>query len=333
MPFRNFYLPDSGDCLDLRITGELDSPQEDWEDLLRWDGIVEAPISEQKYMFKPTLSTPSKWDLENPTPEFPVSLLPDFQFPFEDPLLDMEDSQCIQPSPEDLPFPLAYEFEQPAPQFTPLTQAEEQSLQNIAMPYLFSQTRISSAPPSPTPSHSTSASPSPEPQICTRKPPKRKAALLSQDLPGTCQSRKRGHNAIEKRYRTNLNDKINCLREGIPPLCKAPSDAISDETGEEADDSEAKGEGVDKKYGKAAILTRALEYIRHLEGTTRRMGEEVMGLKTRVGVFERLAMSGSVMANIGAVAPPDHQLDVKCETLGGIQAGKPLLLGMNFSES
>lgn len=34
-----------------------------------------------------------------------------------------------------------------------------------------------------------------------------------------CQSRKRGHNAIEKKYRTNLNAKIELLREGVPSIC------------------------------------------------------------------------------------------------------------------
>jgi hypothetical protein len=137
-----------------------------------------------------------------------------------------------------------------------------------------------------------------------------------------CQSRKRGHNAIEKRYRTNLNDKINCLRQGIPSFSRqSSSDAKFDEEGQ---DSEA--EGMDsktgqQKYGKAAILTRALEYIKHLETTTQRLGSEVDVLKTRVGAFEKLAMSGSIMLKTGKVGPQSELVRVKSETLETIQAG------------
>ncbi len=136
-----------------------------------------------------------------------------------------------------------------------------------------------------------------------------------------CQSRKRGHNAIEKRYRTNLNDKINCLREGIPSLSRQSiSDAKSDEEGE-GSDGEMDRKTVQQKYGKAAILTRALEYIKHLENTTQRLGGEVDVLKTRVGAFEKLAMSGSIVLTGNALGVQTAIDSVKSETLETIQAG------------
>jgi hypothetical protein len=75
-----------------------------------------------------------------------------------------------------------------------------------------------------------------------------------------------------------------------------------------------------QKYGKAAILTRALEYIKHLETTTQRLGSEVDVLKTRVGAFEKLAMSGSIVLN-AKVGPQSGLVRVKSETLETIQAG------------
>ncbi|KAF8862162.1 hypothetical protein BDZ45DRAFT_723303 [Acephala macrosclerotiorum] len=114
-----------------------------------------------------------------------------------------------------------------------------------------------------------------------------------QDLTG--ESKKRGHNAIEKRYRTNLNEKINCLRDAIPTSCKTSADAkIGDEDSEEDEIDSKSGQ---QKFGKAAVLTRALEYIKHLEQNTRRLGEEMDIMRLRIGAFERLARSGTAAVN------------------------------------
>jgi hypothetical protein len=137
-----------------------------------------------------------------------------------------------------------------------------------------------------------------------------------------CQSRKRGHNAIEKRYRTNLNDKINCLRLGIPSLSRRSSaDSKSDEEAEDSDAEDMDSKTAQQKYGKAAILTRALEYIKHLETTTQRLGSEVDVLTTRVGAFEKLAMSGSIILNGKGLDVQSVLSPVKMETLETIQAG------------
>ncbi|CZR52156.1 uncharacterized protein PAC_02033 [Phialocephala subalpina] len=120
---------------------------------------------------------------------------------------------------------------------------------------------------------------------------KRRRAIDEDDQEPTGESKKRGHNAIEKRYRTNLNEKINCLRDAIPLSCKTSSDAkTADEDSEEEDIDSKSGQ---RKFGKAAILTRALDYIKHLEQNTQRLGKEMDTLKTRIGAFERLARSGT----------------------------------------
>ncbi|CZT45882.1 uncharacterized protein RSE6_06239 [Rhynchosporium secalis] len=199
--------------------------------------------------------------------------------------------------------------------FSSLSEAEERNLQEIAMPYhALPRVKIDSVPVSPTESHeSVSPSPEPEPEVRTRKNNKRKSIDLGEQPSNAVgQSKKRGHNAIEKRYRTNLNAKIESLREGVPSLCGPSSNG-----GEEESDGEGDGR-CGQKYGKAAILMRALEYIQHLEKTTQRLGSEVDTLKTRVGAFEKLAMSGSLNGN--SMEMISRPISTRRETLESIQS-------------
>jgi hypothetical protein len=100
--------------------------------------------------------------------------------------------------------------------------------------------------------------------------------------------KQQGHNAIEKRYRSNLNDKIYALQQRVPSLRTIPE-------GVQADDNAEEGEGsvpeAGHKFGKAEILTGAVAYISYLEGTVERLGGEVIVLKAQVMAFEKLAMS------------------------------------------
>lgn len=81
----------------------------------------------------------------------------------------------------------------------------------------------------------TSAS-SPEPCKGSCSPKKRKLSsnsTSSNSLARASQSRKplpkkKAHNIIEKRYRTNLNDKIAELRDKVPSLCDVPMDCDED---------------------------------------------------------------------------------------------------------
>lgn len=301
MPFRHLLLNEPTDFLNLRIPGEhskecnSNPTDEEWNDWMKWEGGSDPS-------FLP----------ENP------SLFEDAPFEFEEPLF-------LQSEPNNGVFSPMFENEKDSQNYPSLSKEEQQNLQNIAMPYLFSQATISSEPSSPTLSHtSTSACISPEPESPVRKTRKRKSTIDTEVPLAVCQSRKRGHNAIEKRYRTNLNEKINCLRQGVPSLCKTPtSESVPSATADREDGDDSENEEADsKKYGKAAILTRALEYIQHLETTTQRLGSEVMVLKTRVGAFEKLAMSGSVLMNPGPGAQMAQQLAVKCETLESIQFGE-----------
>ena len=64
----------------------------------------------------------------------------------------------------------------------------------------------------------------------------------------------RSHSIVEKRYRTNLNDKIAELRNSIPALRENGQSPV-----------EVGGSAPAFKHNKATILTKAIEYIRLLE--------------------------------------------------------------------
>ncbi|KAL3418446.1 sterol regulatory element binding protein sre1 [Phlyctema vagabunda] len=165
-----------------------------------------------------------------------------------------------------------------------------------------------------------SPSPTPEPEIRIHKNKKRKPNF-DEEIPDVLvSSRKRGHNVIEKRYRTNLNEKINCLREGIPAL-RPGSGPNARSIGEGADlDGYQNDEVQHQKYGKAAILGRALEYIKHLEAATQRLGGDVNVLQTRVEAFEKLSMFASIVVSGNRCIAPSRSLAVNGNTLESVQS-------------
>ncbi|KAI8880394.1 HLH-domain-containing protein, partial [Backusella circina FSU 941] len=96
------------------------------------------------------------------------------------------------------------------------------------------------------------------------------------------QLKKVAHNAIERRYRNNINDRIHDLKNVVPALYKARIREKKDEKGrqetvdemeeDESTDSQESGEIVEgvevaKKLNKATILHKATEYIHYLKYT------------------------------------------------------------------
>lgn len=97
---------------------------------------------------------------------------------------------------------------------------------------------------------------------------------------------------IEKRYRTNLNDKIAALRDSVPSLRVMAGTSKLGDDGE--DDEDLEGLTPAHKLNKATVLAKATEYIRHLEKRTKRLQDENDQLKNRLAAFEKLATMGSM---------------------------------------
>ena len=84
--------------------------------------------------------------------------------------------------------------------------------------------------------------------------------------------RRKTHNAIEKRYRVKLNEKIAELRDSIPTLRqKAATTPGGSPIGEASATDLASGQ----KINKANILEKATEYVKHLEDCNRRLQSEL----------------------------------------------------------
>ncbi|KAF2185692.1 hypothetical protein K469DRAFT_726505 [Zopfia rhizophila CBS 207.26] len=154
---------------------------------------------------------------------------------------------------------------------------------------------------------SSSAQSSPEPRE-PGNPKKRKSSSEEDEkIPEAKKDKqppvkKTAHNMIEKRYRTNLNDKIAALRDSVPSLRVM---SRGNGQGEEDDDPEdLEGLTPAHKLNKATVLSKATEYIRHLEKRNKRLQEEVVTLKGRLESYEKMAISGP-MAMAGTVGTPD----------------------------
>ncbi|KUL82307.1 hypothetical protein ZTR_09721 [Talaromyces verruculosus] len=91
-------------------------------------------------------------------------------------------------------------------------------------------------------------------------------------------SKKHFHNVIEKRYRANLNEKITELRDSIPSLRGLTRDTNGGASMHDDDFSTG------NKLNKASILSKATEYIRHLEFRNSRLEEENKALENKTAL-------------------------------------------------
>ncbi|KAH8670746.1 hypothetical protein BGZ61DRAFT_109615 [Ilyonectria robusta] len=88
------------------------------------------------------------------------------------------------------------------------------------------------------------------------------------------------HSDIERKYRTNLNDKIAELRHAVPSLHALP------ESGSKKGKSSRHCNA--SKVSKGTVLMKATEYIQHLEQRNRAIKKEHEALIQRLHVFETL---------------------------------------------
>lgn len=114
--------------------------------------------------------------------------------------------------------------------------------------------------------------------------------------------KKTAHNMIEKRYRTNLNDKIAALRDSVPSL--RIISRSSNNSGDNDDDGEdLEGLTPAHKLNKATVLSKATEYIHHLEKRVKRLQEELTECKSRLESYNKLAISGPLRMQNHAATP------------------------------
>jgi hypothetical protein len=123
---------------------------------------------------------------------------------------------------------------------------------------------------------------------------------------------KSSHNMIEKRYRTNINDKIKALRDSVPALR-----VLVDSGDDEFDDLD--GLQPAKKLNKATILSKATEYIKHLESKNEVLKKENDELKNKLYGYGQITPGSSV----GSLS---SRSDVQ-ESNGGLSFGNKVLLG------
>ncbi|KAI9263720.1 hypothetical protein BY458DRAFT_491172 [Sporodiniella umbellata] len=105
-------------------------------------------------------------------------------------------------------------------------------------------------------------------------------AVLNSAMPGR-QHKKTAHNAIERRYRNNINDRIAELKNAVPALlyAKVKDNRKRPHKNDEEDDGEdgeefLDGVAVATKLNKATILRKATEYINYLKKTGQDLKQE-----------------------------------------------------------
>ncbi|KAI0483523.1 helix-loop-helix DNA-binding domain-containing protein [Xylaria cf. heliscus] len=192
-------------------------------------------------------------------------------------------------------------WEQPRPGYhmnymnpnMPIGDTERQRLLAIALGTGQAPTQQTARPPAvadfhfemtQSPSDSTSNTPEPKPRTTATRPaaPSRKNSTENgekmKDKPKN--SERAAHNDIERKYRTNLKDKIAELRDAIPSLRAIPED--------DDPNSPAGSSRTAPKVSKGTVLTKATEYIHQLERRNRSVAQKNEELARRLQAFEQL---------------------------------------------
>ncbi|KAK8120995.1 helix-loop-helix DNA-binding domain-containing protein [Apiospora kogelbergensis] len=196
----------------------------------------------------------------------------------------------------------------PTGSYNTLTEAQREKLSKIAMPPHLQYHSSPKSEPSPESASSTRKSPfmsSPEGQSQSSRKRKSSADEDEDDDDLEHPMKKSAHNAIEKRYRTNLNDKIAALRDSVPSLRIMSKSARGEDTTE--DREELHGLTPAHKLNKATVLSKATEYIRHLEKRNNRLMEENNTMQARIAAFEKLFLSGAMNGSLSPIQQQPQQ--------------------------
>ncbi|PON19977.1 hypothetical protein TGAM01_v211154 [Trichoderma gamsii] len=283
----------SGASLDSGVWSLDASPQASPNDISSANNTALPPSAHSKY------SSPSR-----PTPTFDPQQqqqLPDssgfggFGLPNIDPTSAYLSSQMATKRVAVLPLSKARLHS-----VTKLGPAVQEQLRNTAMPphLLYGSSKSASSPES----ARTGVGSSPEVSGGShRHSRKRKFSadfFDDDDLleEGDKSVKKTAHNMIEKRYRTNINDKFAALRDSVPSLRIMCKSAKGEDTIE--DREELHGLTPAHKLSKATVLSKATEYIRDLEKRNNRLLDENGAMHQRIAAFEKLFMAGAMNGSI-----------------------------------
>jgi hypothetical protein len=94
-------------------------------------------------------------------------------------------------------------------------------------------------------------------------------------------AKRRAHYRIEKRYRTNINDKIRALDEMLPKASPADRQWADQQEGG-GEDGGYQGDGANIKRSKGEVLSRAIDYIVFLKGKDAWQEKRIQELKGRM---------------------------------------------------
>jgi hypothetical protein len=98
------------------------------------------------------------------------------------------------------------------------------------------------------------------------------------------------HNMIERRYRNKLNDEIARLRDSVPSLRIMSKSARGEDVTKDREDLH--GLTPAHKLNKATVISKATEYIRHLEKRDDQLLDQTINMQRRLAAFEKLFMAG-----------------------------------------
>ncbi|KFY87372.1 hypothetical protein V498_07202 [Pseudogymnoascus sp. VKM F-4517 (FW-2822)] len=140
----------------------------------------------------------------------------------------------------------------------------------------------------------SSTSPEPSHNLSNKK---RKPSVSDDERSSTSPGSKRlprskaAHNIIEKRYRTNLNDKIDALCNRLPNLkAKYKKPRRGSGHNEDEDENVNNGHGSKgQKINKAVVLSEAADYIQELEERIKKHNDQMATMQIRLDVFKALA--------------------------------------------
>lgn len=174
---------------------------------------------------------------------------------------------------------------------------------------------------------SSSASPNDMPHYGNTNLTAPKSVRITDAVPHSACVSKRGakkekssHNMIEKRYRTNINDKILALRDSVPAL------RVLVESGDD-DIDELDGLQPAKKLNKATILSKATEYIKHLENKNDSLKKENDQLKARL--YGGNISPGSSVSSYSSISENNNGMSLTNKVLLG---GLACMVGSGLSE-